>query len=50
MFCLRFVINQKFRAYILESDRSMDLVAYLLCYCLEIKDKPRELFRLNTNL
>ncbi|KAF8226171.1 hypothetical protein L208DRAFT_1501899 [Tricholoma matsutake] len=35
-------LNKKFRAYILQSDRSMELVAYLLCYALEIKDKPQQ--------
>ncbi|KAG7092239.1 hypothetical protein E1B28_008605 [Marasmius oreades] len=33
-------LNKKFRAYVLDSDRAMDLIAYLLCYNLEIKDKP----------
>ena len=33
---------QKFRSFVLESDKGMDLVAYLLCYGLEIKDKPGE--------
>lgn len=31
---------QKFRAFLLEQDKSMDILAYLLCYFLEIKDKP----------
>lgn len=31
---------QKFRAYLLDSDKGMDVMAYLLCYGLEIKDKP----------
>ncbi|KAJ7489937.1 high-temperature-induced dauer-formation protein-domain-containing protein [Mycena galericulata] len=35
-------LNKKFRAFLLESDKSMDLVAYLLCYALEIKDKPHQ--------
>ncbi|KAJ7109144.1 high-temperature-induced dauer-formation protein-domain-containing protein [Mycena epipterygia] len=35
-------LNKKFRGYLLESDKSMDLVAYLLCYALEIKDKPHQ--------
>jgi hypothetical protein len=26
----------------MDSDKCVDLVAYLLCTCLEIKDKPRE--------
>ncbi|KAJ7752084.1 high-temperature-induced dauer-formation protein-domain-containing protein [Mycena metata] len=35
-------LNKKFRGYLLESEKSMDLVAYLLCYALEIKDKPHQ--------
>ncbi|KAJ6623397.1 high-temperature-induced dauer-formation protein-domain-containing protein [Mycena sp. CBHHK59/15] len=35
-------LNKKFRSFLLESDKSMDLVAYLLCYALEIKDKPHQ--------
>ncbi|KAJ7135027.1 high-temperature-induced dauer-formation protein-domain-containing protein [Mycena crocata] len=35
-------LNKKFRTFLLESDKSMDLVAYLLCYALEIKDKPHQ--------
>ncbi|KAG6829848.1 hypothetical protein H0H92_003291 [Tricholoma furcatifolium] len=35
-------LNKKFRAYALQSDKSMDLIAYLLCYALEIKDKPQQ--------
>ncbi|KAJ6547333.1 high-temperature-induced dauer-formation protein-domain-containing protein [Mycena capillaripes] len=35
-------LNKKFRGFLLESDKSMDLVAYLLCYALEIKDKPQQ--------
>ena len=31
---------QKFRTYLLEQDKSMDILAYFLCYFLEIKDKP----------
>lgn len=34
---------QKFRAYLLESDKAVDVLAYLLCYSLEIKDKPGKL-------
>ena len=34
---------QKFRAYLLDSDKAMDVLAYLLCYSLEIKDKPGKL-------
>lgn len=32
---------QKFRAYLLDSDKATDVLAYLLCYALDIKDKPR---------
>ncbi|KII88756.1 hypothetical protein PLICRDRAFT_41986 [Plicaturopsis crispa FD-325 SS-3] len=35
-------LNKKFRAYVLESDKAVDIVAYLLCYSLEIKDKPQQ--------
>ncbi|KAF8631409.1 hypothetical protein AX17_005087 [Amanita inopinata Kibby_2008] len=35
-------LNKKFCSYILESDNAMDLLAYLLCYGLEIKDKPQQ--------
>ncbi|KAJ7172707.1 high-temperature-induced dauer-formation protein-domain-containing protein [Mycena filopes] len=35
-------LNKKFRGYLLDSEKSMDLVAYLLCYALEIKDKPHQ--------
>ncbi|KAJ7694128.1 high-temperature-induced dauer-formation protein-domain-containing protein [Mycena rosella] len=35
-------LNKKFRGFLLESDKAMDLVAYLLCYALEIKDKPHQ--------
>jgi hypothetical protein len=34
--------SQKFRLYLLDSDKAMDIVAYLLCYGLDIKDKPRK--------
>lgn len=33
--------SQKFRLYVLDSDRATDVLAYLLCYGIEIKDKPR---------
>lgn len=33
---------QKFRAHLLESEKLPDIVAYLLLFCLEHKDKPRE--------
>ncbi|KAG6878097.1 hypothetical protein C0992_008585 [Termitomyces sp. T32_za158] len=35
-------LNKKLRAHVLQSERSMDLIAYLLCYALEIKDKPQQ--------
>jgi len=35
-------LNKKFRAYVLLSDKSMDLIAFLLCYALEVKDKPQQ--------
>lgn len=35
-------LNKKFRLYVLESDRGLDIFAYLLCYCLEIKDRPQQ--------
>ncbi|KZT28593.1 hypothetical protein NEOLEDRAFT_1129424 [Neolentinus lepideus HHB14362 ss-1] len=35
-------LNKKFRAYILETDKGVNITAYLLCYCLEIKDKPQQ--------
>ncbi|KAI0637201.1 high-temperature-induced dauer-formation protein-domain-containing protein [Trametes polyzona] len=35
-------LNKKFRAYLLDSDKGMDVMAYLLCYGLEIKDKPEQ--------
>jgi len=35
-------LNKKFRSYLLEQEKSMDIVAYLLCYFLEIKDKPQQ--------
>ncbi|KAI0050002.1 hypothetical protein FA95DRAFT_1537035 [Auriscalpium vulgare] len=35
-------VNKKFRTYLLDQERSMDLVAYLLCYFLEIKDKAEQ--------
>ncbi|CAK5279543.1 unnamed protein product, partial [Mycena citricolor] len=35
-------LNKKFRAFLLESEKGMDLVGYLLCYTLEIKDKPQQ--------
>ncbi|KAI0362682.1 hypothetical protein OH77DRAFT_1500300 [Trametes cingulata] len=35
-------LNKKFRAYLLDSEKGMDVMAYLLCYGLEIKDKPEQ--------
>ncbi|VDB97691.1 unnamed protein product [Peniophora sp. CBMAI 1063] len=35
-------LNKKFRVYLLEQEKSMDIVCYLLCYFLEIKDKPQQ--------
>ncbi|KAF4576865.1 hypothetical protein EYR36_000537 [Pleurotus pulmonarius] len=35
-------LNEKFRIYLLESERGMDLMAYILCYNLEIKDKTEQ--------
>jgi High-temperature-induced dauer-formation protein len=35
---------QKFCTFVLESEKSMDFIAYLLFYCVEIKDKPRRYF------
>ncbi|PFH52389.1 hypothetical protein AMATHDRAFT_56905 [Amanita thiersii Skay4041] len=35
-------LNKKFRSYIVESDNAMDLLVYLFCYGLEIKDKPEQ--------
>ncbi|KAG8684661.1 hypothetical protein FRC09_015245, partial [Ceratobasidium sp. 395] len=34
-------VNKKFRAFVMESDKCIDLVAHLLCSCLEVKDKPQ---------
>ncbi|THH33894.1 hypothetical protein EUX98_g324 [Antrodiella citrinella] len=35
-------LNKKFRTYVLESDKAMDTVAYILCYGLYIKDKSEQ--------
>ncbi|TFK90942.1 hypothetical protein K466DRAFT_542519, partial [Polyporus arcularius HHB13444] len=35
-------LNKKFRAYLLDSDKATNILAYLLCYSLEIKDKPEQ--------
>ncbi|KAF9452228.1 hypothetical protein P691DRAFT_795201 [Macrolepiota fuliginosa MF-IS2] len=43
IFCWKVIeLNKKFRLYILDSDKSMILLAYLLSYALEIKDKPQQ--------
>jgi hypothetical protein len=34
---------QKFRAHVVEGDRAVDVMALILCYCLELKDKPSEI-------
>ncbi|GBE82466.1 hypothetical protein SCP_0408500 [Sparassis crispa] len=35
-------LNKKFRAYVLDSEKVTDLLAYLLCYGIDIKDKPQQ--------
>ncbi|KAI0747903.1 high-temperature-induced dauer-formation protein-domain-containing protein [Daedaleopsis nitida] len=35
-------LNKKFRAYLLDSEKATDVLVYLLCYGLEIKDKPEQ--------
>ncbi|KZT11488.1 uncharacterized protein LAESUDRAFT_692396 [Laetiporus sulphureus 93-53] len=35
-------LNKKFRAYLLDSEKATDILAYLLCYGIEIKDKPQQ--------
>lgn len=35
-------LNKKFRSYLLEQDKSMDVLVYLLCYFLEIREKPEQ--------
>ncbi|PPR04968.1 hypothetical protein CVT24_010426 [Panaeolus cyanescens] len=35
-------LNKKFRTFVLESEQSMDFIAYLLFYCVDIKDKPQQ--------
>ncbi|PCH38345.1 hypothetical protein WOLCODRAFT_96951 [Wolfiporia cocos MD-104 SS10] len=35
-------LNKKFRTYILDSDKATDILAYLLCYAIDIKDKPQQ--------
>ena len=37
-------LNKKFRTYVIESDKVVDLVVHLLCYCLDAKDKPGSCF------
>ncbi|KZS98946.1 hypothetical protein SISNIDRAFT_499612 [Sistotremastrum niveocremeum HHB9708] len=34
-------LNKKFRAHLLQSDKSADVLAYLMCFSLDCKDKPR---------
>ncbi|KAI6006026.1 high-temperature-induced dauer-formation protein-domain-containing protein [Pisolithus albus] len=35
-------LNKKFRSYVLDSDKVVDVLAYLFSYGLEIKDKPQQ--------
>ncbi|KAI0684267.1 high-temperature-induced dauer-formation protein-domain-containing protein [Cytidiella melzeri] len=35
-------LNKKFRSYLLDSERAMDILAYLFCYGIDIKDKPEQ--------
>ncbi|KAL0947175.1 hypothetical protein HGRIS_013299 [Hohenbuehelia grisea] len=35
-------LNKKFREYLLASDKSTTVLAHLLCYAVEIKDKPEQ--------
>ncbi|KAF8964015.1 high-temperature-induced dauer-formation protein-domain-containing protein [Flammula alnicola] len=35
-------LNKNFCAFVLDSEKSMDFIAYLLFYCVEIKDKPQQ--------
>ncbi|KAI0797781.1 high-temperature-induced dauer-formation protein-domain-containing protein [Abortiporus biennis] len=35
-------LNKKFRIYVLESEKAPDVLAYLLCYGLDMKDKPEQ--------
>ncbi|KAG9318395.1 high-temperature-induced dauer-formation protein-domain-containing protein [Chiua virens] len=37
-----YVPETKIRAYLLDSDKATDVLAYLLCYGLDIKDKPQQ--------
>ncbi|KAF7968571.1 hypothetical protein HWV62_30117 [Athelia sp. TMB] len=34
-------LNKKFRLYVLETEKGTDIVAYLLAYFIDIKDKPQ---------
>ncbi|KZP20792.1 hypothetical protein FIBSPDRAFT_919775 [Athelia psychrophila] len=34
-------LNKKFRLYVLESEKGTDIVAYVLAYFIDIKDKPQ---------
>ena len=36
------IVYQKFRSFIFSSEKSTDLVVYLLCFCMDAKDKPRK--------
>ncbi|TDL27208.1 hypothetical protein BD410DRAFT_835524 [Rickenella mellea] len=35
-------LNKKFRSYVLDSDKGSDMLAYLLCYGMDVKDKPQQ--------
>ncbi|KAH8108473.1 high-temperature-induced dauer-formation protein-domain-containing protein [Phellopilus nigrolimitatus] len=35
-------LNKKFRTYVLESEKAVNLMTYLLCYFMESKDKPEQ--------
>ncbi|KAI5899994.1 uncharacterized protein SCHCODRAFT_02025788 [Schizophyllum commune H4-8] len=35
-------LNKKFRSFVLESDKCNDVMAHLVCYLLELKDKPQQ--------
>ncbi|KAK7693228.1 hypothetical protein QCA50_002794 [Cerrena zonata] len=35
-------LNKKFRAFVLDSEKATDILPYLFCYGLEIKDKPEQ--------
>ncbi|EKM82993.1 hypothetical protein AGABI1DRAFT_69103 [Agaricus bisporus var. burnettii JB137-S8] len=43
LFCWKVLeLNKKLRLYLLDSDKSMVLLAYLLTHALEVKDKPQQ--------